>query len=59
VFRKIEEVVNFILLYSEQSVDVNRIVKVNVKEESIYSLLDQVFEGPNNYYEIYDRQTLS
>ncbi len=56
VFRKIEESSEFILLYSEQSVDVNRIVKVNVKEESIYSLLDQVFEGTNNYYEIYDRQ---
>ena len=56
VFQHIEENSEFILLYSEESVDVNRRVDVTVNDENINSVLDQVFEGTHNRYEIHDRQ---
>ncbi len=56
VFQEIEDKSEFILLYSEESVDVNRKVSVKVNNETINSLLDQVFRGTNNYYEIHNRQ---
>jgi hypothetical protein len=43
-------------LYSEETVDLNRKVNVNVNNEDINSLLNQVLKGTNNYYEIFDRQ---
>ena len=56
VFETIEENSEFILLYNEKSVDVNRKVDVRVKDETVESVLDQVFEGTLNEYRIYDRQ---
>ncbi len=56
VFKQIEEKSEFILLYNEKSLDVNREVNVNVKDQSVESVLDQVFEGVVNTYKIYDRQ---
>lgn len=56
VFQKIEQSSEFILLYSEETVDLNRKVNVNVNNEDINSLLNQVLKGTNNYYEIFDRQ---
>ena len=56
VFQEIEDKSEFIFLYSEKSVDVNRKVDVKVENETVSSILDQVFNGTNNYYEIHDRQ---
>lgn len=56
IFKEIEERSEFILLYSRESVNVDRKVTVSVTNENVNSLLDQVFKGTNNYYEIYDRQ---
>lgn len=56
VFKTIEESSEFIVIYNEKSVDVNRKVDVKVKNETIESVLNQVFEGTNNEYKIYDRQ---
>jgi TonB-linked SusC/RagA family outer membrane protein len=56
VFEAIEENSEFILLYNEKSVNVNRKVNVKVKNETVESVLDQVFEGTQNEYRIYDRQ---
>ncbi len=56
VFREIEENSQFILLYSEKSVDVNRKVNVEVENQTVDKILDQVFSGTKNYYEIHDRQ---
>jgi TonB-linked SusC/RagA family outer membrane protein len=56
VFQEIEENSEFILLYDEKNVDVNRIVTINVNDESVNSILDQVFEGTGNTYKIFDRQ---
>ena len=56
VFETIEENSEFILLYNEKSVNVNRKVNVKVKNETVESVLDQVFRGTKNEYRIYDRQ---
>uniref|UniRef100_UPI003216F6F7 TonB-dependent receptor n=1 Tax=uncultured Draconibacterium sp. TaxID=1573823 RepID=UPI003216F6F7 len=56
VFMEIEEQSEFILLYNENSVDVNRKVNVKVKNETVESVLDQVFKNTKNTFKIYDRQ---
>ncbi len=56
VFQQIEDNSEFILLYNEKILDVNREVNVNVKSKTIESVLDQVFEGTANTYKIYNRQ---
>ncbi len=56
VFDRIEENSEFILLYNEKWVDVNRKVDVNAKNESVETLLEQVFKGTQNVFKIYDRQ---
>ncbi len=56
VFHEIEQNSEFILLYNEKEVDVNRKVNVKVKNESVTSILDQIFDGTKNAYRIYDRQ---
>ncbi len=58
VFEEIEENSEFILLYDEKNVDVNRIVNVTANNESVKSILDQVFEGTGNKYKIFDRQII-
>ncbi|HCY40736.1 MAG TPA: TonB-dependent receptor [Prolixibacteraceae bacterium] len=56
VFQQIEENSEFILLYSEKSVDVERKVNVEITNQTVDKILDQVFMGTKNYYEIHDRQ---
>ena len=56
VFNEIEKTSEFIFIYSEKSVDLNRKVNVKVEDETVKSVLDQLFKGTNNYYEIHDRQ---
>ncbi len=56
VFQEIEENSEFILLYNEKALNINRRVNVKVKNEPVESILDQVFEGTRNVYRIYDRQ---
>lgn len=56
VFREIEGNSEFIFIYSEQSVDLDRKVDVKVRNETVNSVLDQLFRGTTNYYEIYNRQ---
>ncbi|SHJ42973.1 TonB-linked outer membrane protein, SusC/RagA family [Tangfeifania diversioriginum] len=56
VFQQIEENSEFILLYNEKWVDVNRRVDVQVKNETVKEVLDQTFKGTQNVYKIYDRQ---
>jgi len=58
VFDKIERTSEFIFIYSEKSVDVNRKVNVDVEDENVTSILDQLFNGTNNRYEIHDRQIM-
>ncbi|MDP4184624.1 MAG: TonB-dependent receptor [Bacteroidota bacterium] len=56
VFQKIEEQSEFIILFNEKTIDINRKVDVNVKNKSIEVLLSQLFEGNKNAYKIYNRQ---
>lgn len=56
VLQKIEESSEFIFLYSEKSVDVDRKVDVNVSNQTVDVVLDQLFNGTKNYYEIKNRQ---
>jgi len=56
VFQQIEENSEFILLYSEKSVDVERKVTIEITNQTVDKILDQVFMGTKNYYEIHDRQ---
>ena len=56
VFQEIEKTSEFILIYSEKSVDLDRKVNIKVEDETVKSILDQLFKGSNNHYEILDRQ---
>ncbi len=56
VFQEIEQNSEFILLYNEGQLDVNRHVSVNVENGNIEAVLKQVLEGSGTTYKIYDRQ---
>jgi len=56
VFREIEANSEFILLYNEKQLDANRKVDVKVENETVESILDQLFKDTRNTYKIYDRQ---
>ena len=45
VFQKIEQNSEFILLYNEKQVDSNRKVDVKAKDETVESILNQIFKG--------------
>lgn len=56
VFQYVENNSEFIILYNEKSVDINRKVSVKVFDETVESILNQVFYGTRNSFSIYDRQ---
>ncbi len=58
LFREIESSSEFIFFYLDESLDVDRRVSVSVNRETVDSVLDQVFRGTENRYEISDRQII-
>ncbi|MDD2381078.1 MAG: SusC/RagA family TonB-linked outer membrane protein, partial [Mariniphaga sp.] len=56
VFKHIEENSEFILLYNEKWVNVNRRLDITASNETVEKILDQTFKGTRNVYKIYDRQ---
>ena len=56
VIREIEQNSEFIFFYLDNTVDLNRKVSVKAKNDRIEKVLDQLFEGTKNQYEISDRQ---
>ncbi len=56
VLRAVENNSEFIFLYSEKAVDLDRKVSLKVRNGSVSEILDEVFKGTDNYYEIHDRQ---
>ena len=56
VFDYIEKNSEFIFLYNEKWVDVNRQIDLNVNDGTVVNVLEQVFADTRNYYNIYDRQ---
>lgn len=55
-FREIENNSEFILLYNEKELDANRKVSVNADNVPVESILNQILEGTENSFKIYDRQ---
>jgi len=56
LINEIENQSEFIFIYSEDFVDLNRKININVKNQTIEKILDKVFEQTDNSYLIIDRQ---
>jgi len=56
VFKEIEKNSDYILIYNEKTLDINRKVTVRAKNDNIETILDQVFAGTKNSYEISGQQ---
>ena len=58
VFREIESNSEFVIFFQDQNIDLNRKVKMKVRNQGIENVLEQLFEGTNNQWEIDDRQIM-
>jgi len=56
VFQEIEQNSEFIIVYSDDMIDVTREVSLKVSDVSVEKILDQVLKASGNGYEIKDRQ---
>lgn len=56
VFKEIERNSEFVIFYYEGVIDSNKRVKLNVKNQTVDKILDELFEGTNNTYNIVDKQ---
>jgi TonB-linked SusC/RagA family outer membrane protein len=56
VFTEIEKHSEYIFLYNRDTLDPERVVSINVEEETISETLDKLFAGTNNIYKVSDRQ---
>ena len=56
VFREIENNSEYIFLYNRETLDPERVVSINVEEETINDVLDKLFAGTENTYKVSDRQ---
>lgn len=55
-FKEIERNSEFVIFYYEGVIDANKRVKINVKKQTVDKILDQLFEGTDNTYNIVDKQ---
>lgn len=58
VLRNIEKQSEFVFMYSEKLIDVNREVSVTVKNKKINEVLDELFAGTDVSYKVKDRFVL-
>jgi len=58
VFNYVEENSEFIFLYRNDELDVSRKMNVDLRNATIQKILDEVLEGQDVKYEIYDRQVI-
>ena len=58
VFQEIEQNSEFIIVYSDDMIDVSREVSVKVADVTVERILDQVLKETGNGYEINDRQII-
>lgn len=58
VFDAIEKQSEYIFFYQDQNIDLNRQVSIEVKNKNINEVLDLLFEGTGNVYEVKDRQVI-
>lgn len=56
VFKEIERNSEFVIFYYEGVVDANKRVKIRVKDQTVDKILDTLFEGTDNAYNIVDKQ---
>ncbi len=56
VLEYIEDQSDFFFLYTNEDIDVNRKVNIDVKDKPVEKILEQVFEGTGVSYRISDRQ---
>lgn len=56
LFEKIEKSSEFIFVYYDNIIDLNKEVSVNAENETIEEILDKVFKSSENTYKIFDRQ---
>lgn len=56
VFDEIEKKSEYVFLYNDETLDVNRKVSVNINSQTIDKILDQLFANTSNIYKISDRQ---
>lgn len=55
VLKNIEEQSEFVFMYSEKIIDVQREVSVNIEDQKINDVLDQLFAGTDVNYKVKDR----
>src|SRR5574344_578784 len=58
VLNKIERNSDYVFLYSDKTVNTNRVVTVRTKSKDIRRILDEVFEGTNISYKIVNKQII-
>ncbi|MBN2774199.1 MAG: TonB-dependent receptor [Prolixibacteraceae bacterium] len=56
IFKEIEDNSEYIFLYNEKMIDVNRRVNIDIKNKKIDSILEELFKNTGNTWKIYDRQ---
>lgn len=56
VFKEIERNSEFVIFYYEGVVDANKRIKIKVKSQTVDKILDKIFEGTDNAYNIVDKQ---
>ena len=55
-FKQIERNSEFVFFYNEDFIDVSRKVSLNAKDEQVESILNELLNGTDNTFKIYDRQ---
>ncbi len=58
VLEEIESQSEFYFLYNSKLINIDRRVDVSAQEEAIYKILDDLFEGTNTGYEVYDNKII-
>lgn len=58
VLTEIEKNSDYIFIFNEKTLDVNRTVNINVKDEGIEAILDEIVAGTETSYKIFGRQIL-
>jgi TonB-linked SusC/RagA family outer membrane protein len=58
VFKAIEDQSEFLFLYQEGQVDLNRRVTIRAERKQLQEILDEVFKGTDNIYIVSDRQVV-
>jgi len=58
VFKAIEDQSEFLFLYQEGQVDLNRRVTIQAERKQLQEILDEVFKGTDNIYIVSDRQVV-